>query len=172
MKSTVQIHIRVAKPGALFKSPPVRVDELEMLDKDIENRIIEKAQVGKKADVQIFLEFTDDEKADTRDIADRLHRHFRYREEKAKEKLRKTLNLGWRSLLIAFLFLTLIYTVVKRWAPRLTESGVTISIRELFIILGWVALWRPAELLLYEWAPLRRQVILYSRLSVSRIHVL
>ena len=44
-----------------------------------------------------------------------------------------------------------------------------ISVKELFIILGWVALWRPAELLLYEWFPIRKKTRLFERLAESDI---
>jgi hypothetical protein len=37
------------------------------------------------------------------------------------------------------------------------------------IILAWLALWRPAEMLLYGWAPLRRKQRLYQRLAGIRV---
>ena len=37
------------------------------------------------------------------------------------------------------------------------------------IILAWLALWRPAEMLLYGWVPLRRRQHLYERLAGIKV---
>jgi hypothetical protein len=36
---------------------------------------------------------------------------------------------------------------------------------ESLLILGWVANWRPMEIFLYEWWPIRRKMMLYRRLA-------
>jgi hypothetical protein len=37
--------------------------------------------------------------------------------------------------------------------------------------LAWIALWRPLEVLLYEWVPLYRRRRLYERLARLRVFV-
>ena len=37
------------------------------------------------------------------------------------------------------------------------------------IILAWLALWRPAEAVAYEWVPLYRRRRLYDRLATIRV---
>jgi len=39
------------------------------------------------------------------------------------------------------------------------------------VILAWVAFWRPAELLLYEWHPHKQQAALFGRLSGMAVEV-
>jgi hypothetical protein len=39
------------------------------------------------------------------------------------------------------------------------------------VILGWIALWRPTEMLAYEWIPLTRKRRLYERLAGMRVAV-
>lgn len=63
------------------------------------------------------------------------------------------LSMGLRSML-AGLFRTL---------PQMLDEGL--------IILAWLALWRPAEMLLYGWVPLRRKQRLYERLADIRVFV-
>ena len=46
------------------------------------------------------------------------------------------------------------------------------ALDEGLIILAWLALWRPAEALLYEWAPLYRKRRLYERLAGVKVSVL
>lgn len=45
--------------------------------------------------------------------------------------------------------------------PQILDEGL--------IILAWLALWRPAEMLLYGWIPLRRKQRLYERLAGIRV---
>jgi hypothetical protein len=39
------------------------------------------------------------------------------------------------------------------------------------IILGWISLWRPTEMLAYEWVPLVRKRRLYERLAALQVAV-
>jgi hypothetical protein len=39
------------------------------------------------------------------------------------------------------------------------------------LILGWVANWRPLEIFLYDWWPIRRRVILLRRLAAMPVEV-
>lgn len=63
------------------------------------------------------------------------------------------LSMGLRSML-ARLLGTL---------PQILDEGL--------IILAWLALWRPAEMLLYGWVPLHRKQQLYERLAGIRVFV-
>lgn len=47
--------------------------------------------------------------------------------------------------------------------PQLLDEGL--------IILAWLALWRPAEMLIYGWVPLRRKERLYERLAGIHVSV-
>jgi hypothetical protein len=47
--------------------------------------------------------------------------------------------------------------------PQILDEGL--------IILAWLALWRPAEMLLYGWVPLHRKQQLYERLAGVRVSV-
>ena len=33
------------------------------------------------------------------------------------------------------------------------------------LIIGWVALWRPIEIFLYDWWPLRRELLIHRRIE-------
>ena len=67
--------------------------------------------------------------------------------------------------LALLVFLTLI--VIK----LLPESGLSLTFREMLIILGWVALWRPADLLFYEWRPFKREVNLFRKLEQCKVEI-
>jgi hypothetical protein len=44
-------------------------------------------------------------------------------------------------------------------------------LRESFLIGGWVAMWRPLEIFLYDWWPIRAEVRLYDRLSAMPVRI-
>ncbi|MEP7242085.1 MAG: hypothetical protein ABI885_00205 [Gammaproteobacteria bacterium] len=50
-------------------------------------------------------------------------------------------------------------------------AGLPQALDEGLIILGWIALWRPTEMLAYEWVPLVRKRRLYDRLAAVRVAV-
>jgi hypothetical protein len=43
--------------------------------------------------------------------------------------------------------------------------------RESLIIVGWVALWRPLEIFLYDWWPIARHRSLYRRLAKADVRL-
>jgi hypothetical protein len=44
--------------------------------------------------------------------------------------------------------------------------------RESLTIAGWVAMWRPMQIYLYEWWPLRRQTRIYQKLSHMPVEII
>ena len=70
---------------------------------------------------------------------------------------------------MAIAFLTVAITIVqlmKRYLPSGTLSSVAI---EGLIILAWIALWRPGELLLYERYPFQRDARLFRKLEQCEV---
>lgn len=41
-------------------------------------------------------------------------------------------------------------------------------VQESFVIVGWVVIWRPVEIFLYDWIPLVRRRKLYRPLAASK----
>jgi hypothetical protein len=46
-----------------------------------------------------------------------------------------------------------------------------VILRESVLIGGWVAMWRPLEIFLYDWWPILAEARLFDRLSVMRVQV-
>jgi len=44
-------------------------------------------------------------------------------------------------------------------------------LRESLTIAGWVAMWRPIEIYLYEWWPLRHNGKIYEKMSRMKVDV-
>lgn len=170
MNQTAEIVLHVPGTADLFKSPEILFYNRQLLDKDIDAFMMEKAgSFHRNADIQINIYVKTGAAGDEKEVVDAIRRHFSYSHERTTKQLRHTLNLGWRSLVIAFVFLLLMYSIANKLVPQLSQGEFTTPVRELFIILGWVALWRPAELLLYDWFPMRKNARLLEKLSQCKI---
>ena len=60
----------------------------------------------------------------------------------------------------------LLIQLMKRYLPMGNLMSVLV---EGLTVFAWVALWRPGELLLYEWYPFKRDVRLFRKLEKSEI---
>jgi hypothetical protein len=77
-------------------------------------------------------------------------------------EFRQLMRDGRHSLLIGGLFLAA--CLIASQALIRPASGTLISVaRESLTIDGWVAMWRPMEIFLYEWWPLRRRWRVYGK---------
>jgi len=96
-------------------------------------------------------------------IVQAIHNYFRYRTQAARLSLRRVLRQGRLSLLVGLLFLA---ACTGLWRFVFTGEGVVDRVlSEGFLIMGWVAMWRPLEILLYEWWPVLADARLYARLA-------
>lgn len=96
-----------------------------------------------------------------------VHHYFAYRAKLKKLELRHLLNQGRTSLIIGLAFLAT--CMLTSQLLRRKSGTLPIVLREGLVIAGWVAMWRPMEIFLYEWWPLLRKGRLYQKLS--RMHV-
>ena len=99
-----------------------------------------------------------------------MRAHFRYEIEKLGRRIREHVRHGEIALVVGLFVLTVFLTLagLTKWLPGGT---VTQILREGLVITGWVAMWRPLELLLYDWWPMVRQRRLCQRVADAEIAV-
>jgi hypothetical protein len=98
-----------------------------------------------------------------------MHHYSAYRAKMKRLELRHLLNQGRTSLIIGLVFLAA--CMLASQLLRRQPGTLSIVLREGLIIAGWVAMWRPIEIFLYEWWPLLRKGRLYQKLSRMRVEV-
>jgi hypothetical protein len=108
---------------------------------------------------------------DVMPLRDAIHRYFQRRATATRRRLRDLFRQGRISLLIGILTLG----TMLAFAGYLDElsNGWSFGnlLRESLIIGGWVAMWRPLEVFLYDWWPIRAQARLYDRLAVMPVDI-
>lgn len=109
--------------------------------------------------------------AKTKELTNGIHQHFLYRKRKSERQIKEIIRTGWRSFFIAAIFISILVPLVILTDILLPQDKYLIPVREIFIILGWVALWRPAEYLLYEWRPFKKEVQLFRKLEKCTVDI-
>jgi len=101
----------------------------------------------------VHLPAAERESEDARTLPEAFRHYFEYRARQAQVEFRRLLGRGVASLLIglAFMFACL---SLRRWLAVVGNDAV---LAEGLLLIGWVALWRPVEIFLYDWWPIRRQ---------------
>ena len=104
-------------------------------------------------------------------LREAIHEYFGQRVVASKRKLRELFRRGRISLVIALAFLTASIAVGDAVAGYLGDGRLGEVIREGFLIGGWVAMWRPLEVFLYDWWPIRAEGRLLQRLSTMPVRI-
>ena len=86
-------------------------------------------------------------------------------------RLRALFRRGRISLAIALAFLGASIVVGDALASLLRDTRFAEIIREGLLIGGWVAMWRPLEVFLYDWWPIRAEAHLFDRLSTMPVRI-
>lgn len=143
------------------------------LDRDAETYIVDTArEFPLKTPMHIVIHLPSEAiQKDTADsVARAIHNYFDYRTQIAEAELRIKLRQGRASLLIGLLFLTACLSARQLIAGLGTGTGYEI-VQEGLLISGWVAMWRPIQIFLYDWWPIRNMRTLYYKLSHIRVDV-
>ncbi|MSU71870.1 MAG: hypothetical protein EXS43_05955 [Opitutus sp.] len=161
-----RIELRLRELAQLFNSmdPSPFIDR--DLDADAEEFIVSWARehpVGHEIELVIHLATVPppDRAAGT---GDAVRHYFNSRAEIRRREFRRLMRQGRFSLGVGLL------SSAKSW--RSAGSGTTAEIvRESLLIGGWVAMWRPLGIYLYDWWPLRYERRLLERLSRMNVRL-
>ena len=94
------------------------------------------------------------------EIVEAVRGHFIYEGEQIERRLREHVRRG-RMILGVGLTVLVVFLTLAELTVSLPAGPLREILREGLVITGWVAMWRPLEVLLYDWWPLideRRQI--------------
>ncbi|WP_414661793.1 hypothetical protein [Horticoccus sp. 23ND18S-11] len=97
-----------------------------------------------------------------------VQHYFATRAELKRRQFRLLLRRGHANLAIGLLFLALCLGL-SSFAATLGPAQLASVMREGLIIVGWVAMWRPLEIYLYDWWPLREEWHDLQRLARMKV---
>jgi hypothetical protein len=168
-----QIEVHVTELRQLFNAMDPSPFRERDLDPKAEEFIVDWAQEAPpKASLALLVYL--DRPAGLPDEApllrDAVHEFFRHRAEETRTRLRQLFRRGRTSLAIGIACLAVSLLTGKVVGKSFGE-GFGALLRESLVIGGWVAMWRPMEIFLYDWWPIRAEARLYDRLGVMPVRI-
>jgi hypothetical protein len=172
--SATEIAIRAHTIGQLFNS----FDPSPFREKDLDAGV-EEFLVGWVRELPQAAPFTivvdlppaEAAKPDAASINDAFAHYFQYRAEASEHDLRELFRIGRRSLAIGVVVLIACLVASQVVATIIPNHMIARVLEESLIIVGWVANWRPIEIYLYDWLPIRRRIRLFRRLAAAPMQV-
>jgi hypothetical protein len=104
-------------------------------------------------------------------LSEAVHEYFRRRVIATRHQLRQLFRIDRISLLIGVTILGVAVAAGEFLAGLIHKEGYAWLLKESLIIGGWVALWRPLEIFLYDWWPILAEARLYDRLGVMDVRL-
>lgn len=141
------------------------------LDDEVEAYIVESALELPEKAYRLAIHIGEPE-ADTDNketIASAVRSYFAYRSDVQARRLRLLLRDGRQALAMGLGFLVLCWGLGFLATETVAEPFGDF-LREGLLIIGWVANWRPAEIFLYDWRPMKRQGAILDALANMDIH--
>jgi hypothetical protein len=169
----VKVEVRVAELRQLFNSMDPSPFRERDLDPQAEEFIVSWAREAPRgAPLQLVVHVDRlGEAAQAGALRPAVNEFFRYRAEMTRRRLRELFRVGRISLLIGLLALTVAFGIVSVLEGWLSTLRIGPLLREGMLIGGWVAMWRPLEIFLYDWWPIRREAQLYDRLAAMPVEI-
>ena len=165
------IELKLREVAQLFNSMDPSPFHDKDLDSDAEEFIVNwSREYPRDAEVRLLVHVDQWPAADpTSLIRDGIHNYFGYRAKQSDLEFRRLMRQGRLSLLIGLLFLGACL-LTSEFLSRFQLPFIG-YLRESLTIAGWVAMWRPMEIYLYDWWPVRSQQRNYLQLSEMEVDV-
>ena len=168
-----KIEINLSRLSQLFNSLDPSPFHERDLDHDAEEYIVDSAEeIPRQRPLCLVIHLPADQlpNVGSNDLGEAIHNYFDYRKTNEQRRLRLLFRDGRIALItgIAFLFCCVLLREVAFSFGNGTAYRI---IGEGMLIIGWVAMWRPLEIFLYEWVPVRRRCRTLEKLSKMRVAI-
>ncbi len=167
-----RIEVRLRELAQLFNM----LDPSPFIDRDLDAAAEEfitswARELPHKGELELVVHLATPPPADRAAGTEEAVRHyFASRAEIKRNELRQLLRRGRANLLIGLLFLGACFVLGQlghQVLPGPWKDFVELGLQ----IVGWVAMWRPLEIFLYDWWPLRSEQRLLERLARMQVRL-
>jgi hypothetical protein len=168
------IEIKLNSPEQMLNSFDPSPFHTRDLDDRASSYIIESAEeMGARGALKLVIELpaTEVERELTAALPSALRYSFSYQAGSARHQLRELFRLGRLGLGIGFMVLALSVGAIRLLELVVDKGPVFVMLEQGLFILGWVAIWRPLEIFLYDWWPMKKRIELLDRLASAQVEV-
>lgn len=150
------IEVRLREPRQLFHHldpAPFREKDLDPAAEAYIEDAVREIGTGQRTRIVIHLPEAELATDDARSLPESIAHYFGYRAQQTRVELGRLLRRALANLAIGLVFLGACLALRR----SLLVAGAYELLAEGLLIIGWVALWRPVEMFLYDWWPLVRR---------------
>ena len=167
----IEVHVRTL--SQLFDSMDPSPFHQKDLDRKAEEYIVSSArELSGGAPTALVVHLDDAIPSGAADVVRAAVRvHFERCALLSRRELHQLLRRGWISLAIGLLVLASAIFAGSLLTRSREESAFAQLLQESLLIGGWVAMWRPMEILLYDWWGVRGMRRVYERLSGVAVQI-
>jgi len=173
-RPVAQIRVHVALIDQLFNSIDPSPFHNRDLDLEADAYIIKSAREcppGTELTLVIHLDQAPHRTDKLEQVEQAIQAHFVASVQSTQAQLRDLFKRGRISLLIGLSFLSLSIALSQWFWGGPGASHLDQILKESVVIGGWVAMWRPMEIFLYDWWPIASRIRLLQRLSRMAVKV-
>ena len=168
------LELRLRSLEQLFNS----MDPSPFLEKDLDTDAeafirdwaAEPHQRGRRLRIRVQLEQVPSPAEAVRVAGDAIRHFFGYQAEVERGVFRHFVRDAQLSLAIGLAFITACVSVATL-VPVRPDAPLLHAVSESLIVAGWVGMWRPIQMLLYDWWPIRRRIGVFERLARVEVDV-
>ena len=153
------------------------IDPSPLIDKDLDPRVEEfilSWARSARRDVPLALVIFVDRSAGSDEpisVPNAVRAYFTERSASTGRRLSQLFRIGRTSLVIGLVAVAAALAIGSIVEDVLEGRRFGPLIRESFSIGGWVAMWRPLEIFLYDWWPIQAERNLYNRLAAMPVRI-
>lgn len=169
------VELKLRTPRQLFdERDPAPFRERDLDDDAVEYIVTSVQELKEQRELRLSLYFESlgEFENNPGDITRAIHQFFRYEADMKRRQLREIFHHGFISLAIGMTFLTLCVW----FAHGLNGEGRQLPMweslmHEGLLLMGWVSMWKPISIFLYEWWPIAEDMSLFKRLSTVDVEI-
>ncbi len=152
VRSSATIDIRIQRIDQLFDSldPSPFYENEKALRRDAENYIVDSAgEYGRAEPLRLIVHAPVSIKPHAAELTRAIHAHFELAHAQCRRRYQRRMRIG-RTLLIAGIAVLGTALLLRALLGDPGDRATIVAAGEGLLILGWVAMWRPLEILLFE----------------------
>jgi len=168
---TLELRVRELEQlfNSLDPSPFLTKDLAHSAEAYIESWAMPIAR-GSRLHLTIHVEQLVSKEEATALMAEAIHNHYDFKSDLVRAQLRQLLRRGRTSLAIGATFVATCLLAAETFTNPAQGAAGSIA-RESLTIIGWVAMWRPVQIFLYDWWPVVGRIHVYDNLKVAGVDV-
>lgn len=168
-KSTIQL--KLIHLSALYDHKDPSPPRLKDLDSSVASYIFESFQEIEKKDsaqIQIIFQKSPNQEEKFELAREAIHQYFSFEAASLDKRIRHIFREGRKALFIGLFFLGFATIMMHSFSFKISEP-LQAFFKEGVTLTGWVAMWRPINVFLYEWWPVSDKKKLCQKLSTIPI---